>query len=174
LNDPAKIDVTKVTSQTAATIVPSNILSMYSRLEPALLDGSVWLAHPSTITELYRLSAPGQDSVGAASTVFGTSLFSQPGPDAPSGTLLGRPLVFTEKLPTLGTTGDIVLCNLSQVALGMRREISIDVSLDIGFASDTVQFRSIMRFDSQGKWSSAHTPKSGSTMSWVVTLATRS
>jgi HK97 family phage major capsid protein len=120
------------------------------------------------------MSAPGKDSTGGVSTVYGRSLFPDPGPDAPGGTLLGRPIVFSEKLPELGSSGDIVLCDLSQVALGVRREISIDVSTDVGFATDTVQFRSIMRCDSQGKWASAHTPKSGSTMSWCVVLETRS
>jgi hypothetical protein len=51
--------------------------------------------------------------------------------------------------------------------------MSLDRSAQAGFTRDTTYFRAILRGDGQGKWSSAYTPKSGSSLSWCVTLAQR-
>lgn len=174
LNASSTISVAAVGSQTAATIVPANVLAMYSRLHPACRQNAIWLAHPSTVTELYRLSAPGQDAVGAASTVFGTSLFVEVGGEAPSQRLLGIPVIFSEHCQALGTVGDIILVDWSKYLVGLRSMVSIDRSVHSGWTTDEVSFRGILRVDGMPAWQSAITPKNGSSMSWCVTLATRS
>ena len=43
-------------------------------------------------------------------------------------TPLGKEVRFTEKCPTLGAKGDLILADLSQYAIGMRKEIALDRS----------------------------------------------
>ena len=175
MNAPSLVTAAKVGSQTASTIVPANIMDMAARLHPSCDANAVWLAHPSCKPQLYKLSTPGQDAVGAASTVFGHSLFVSTGGDAPAQRLLGYPLIFTEKASQLGTAGDLILCDWSKYGVGLRKEISVDRSLHSGWTTDMVSFRCIMRADAQPLWAEAQTPKKGSdSMSWAVALATRS
>jgi HK97 family phage major capsid protein len=88
-------------------------------------------------------------------------------------TMLGRPIIFSEKMPALSSQGDILLCDFSQFAVGIRKEILLDRSIAPGFQTDEVAYRCIVRADSQGTWKSAFTPKSGSTLSWCVALGAR-
>ena len=72
----------------------------------------------------------------------------------PPGTLLGMPVIFTEKLPTLGTTGDVLLCDFSQYLVGVSQEVRLDVSKDYKFQNDQTAFRVVARVDGQ-QWLSA-------------------
>jgi HK97 family phage major capsid protein len=87
--------------------------------------------------------------------------------------MLTRPVIFTEKLPALGKKGDIVLCDFSQYAIGIRREVLLDKSIHVGWATDSTGYRAIMRVDGAGTWSAPIQPKDGDTLSWCVTLAAR-
>ena len=85
----------------------------------------------------------------------------------------GDEVLLTEKLATLGDQGDILLAAFSQYSVGLRSEMSLDRSQHVGFARDVETYRGILRGDGMGKWSSAYQPKTGSTLSWAVTLAAR-
>ncbi|HUT09192.1 MAG TPA: phage major capsid protein [Thermoguttaceae bacterium] len=88
--------------------------------------------------------------------------------------ILTRPVVFTEKLPALGTLGDIILVDFSQYAIGIRQEMSVESSRHVGWQSDQTGYRCIIRIDGMPTWASAHTPKSGGdSLSWAVALESR-
>jgi HK97 family phage major capsid protein len=55
LNSPALITVTKESGQAANTILFQNIVKMASRLAPVCWSNAVWLAHPSTLPQLYAI-----------------------------------------------------------------------------------------------------------------------
>ena len=82
-------------------------------------------------------------------------------------------MIFTEKIPVIGTEGDIILTDLSQYAIGLRQDMSLDRSAHAGFTKDTTFFRGILRSDGLGLWNAPYTPKNGNTLSWAVTLAAR-
>ena len=88
-------------------------------------------------------------------------------------TMLTRPVVFTEKLPTLDTLGDIVLADFSSYAIGLRTEIQLVVSTHVRFESDELSFRLCVRMDGQPLLSEPITPVNGDTLSPFVTLASR-
>jgi len=164
LNDLALIAVPKEGGQAADTIRYENVVKMFARLHPALVEDAVFVVNPTTIPQLLTMSL-----------VIGTG-----GSHIPVMTetgngfrMLGRDVLLTEKLPTLGDQGDIILAAFSQYAVGLRAEMSLDRSQHVGFARDVETFRGILRGDGQGKWSGAYTPKTGSTLSWAVTLAER-
>ena len=138
---------------------------MYARLHPALVQDSVWVANVNTIPQLQTMVI-----------TVGTSGDHIPAlrDDGSGGfSILNRPVVFTEKVATLGTVGDIMLVNFSQYQIGIRKDVSVETSQHEAFTSDQTSVRATIRIDGIGKWKSVYTPKTGSTLSWVVALATR-
>jgi HK97 family phage major capsid protein len=164
LNDPAIINVTIETAQDADTIVYENLINMLARLHPGCFKNSVWLASTTCIPQLLSLAVP----IGLSGQYVPVLKEADGG-----WNLLTRPMIFTEKLPTLGDKGDIILADLSQYAIGLRKEISLEKSQHILFMSDQTVWRAITRVDGQGRWNQAFTPANGSSQSWCVTLAER-
>ena len=165
LNDPAKITVAKQAEQAADTVVYTNLAKMLARLHPACVSNSVWVASPTTIPPLLELTI----DVGTAGSHIPVSKELGGG----GFSILTRPVIFTEKMPALGTEGDIGLYDFSQYSVGLRKEVGVEKSIHPGFASDASYYRSILRGDGQGRWSQPLTPKNGDTLSWCVTLADR-
>ena len=132
---------------------------------PASLGNSVWVCNATAIPQLLKLTIP-VGTGGSHIPVMSETATGQ-------FTILTRPVVFTEKLPSLGTVGDILLVDFLQYLIGMRREVVMDKSMHVGFADDETHFRTIVRVDGQGKWSAAYTPANGDSMSWCIALATR-
>ena len=171
LNDPAVVTVTKETSQPDGTLIYNNVLAMYGRLHPACTQNAVWIASPSTRPYLMQMTVP-QKNVAGTENVGGSWV-----PVLREGSgdfvMLGLPVVFSEKLPALGTKGDLILADLSQYAVGLRSEITLAKSAHYGFSTDEVYFRLIARADGRGRWNRAVQPKNGSSLSWCVVLGGR-
>jgi HK97 family phage major capsid protein len=172
LNDSALIVVNKEAGQVAATITYENIKAMYARLHPGCVTNAVWIANQGTRAQMlglvqYVKNAAGTDFVGGS----GVPIVKQ----SPSGemSLLGLPLLFTEKLPALGTQGDLVLADLSQYVVGLRADMSIKKSEHLYFDSDQTAYRALLRADGRGAWSKVMAPKNGATLSWCVALQAR-
>jgi HK97 family phage major capsid protein len=163
LNDPSLIVVPKTSGQTGGTINYTNLSDMFARIHPLCLNNSVWVANSSSIPQLLSLVIPGTTvPVVVQNTVTGEFR------------ILSRPCIFTEKLPTLGTQGDIILADYSQYVIGMRKDVMLSSSNAPGFMQDLMAFRGMVRITGQGSWQKAFTPLNGPTLSWCVTLATRS
>ena len=165
LNDPALISVSAETGQTAATIVYENVANMFARMHPASVNRAVWVANSKVVPQLLSMNM----TIGTAGVMIPTLTEV-----AGRFTMLTRPVLFTEKLPTLGTVGDLLFVDFSQYAIGLRSDMTVDRSAHVGFTSDTTYYRGILRADGMGKWNSAYTPANGDTLSWAVALATRS
>lgn len=169
LNADCKVTVSKESGQSAATILFENIANMYSRLYPGGVSHGLWLVHPGVIPQLYSMSL----SVGTGGIPVYMPANSAAG--RPFTTLMGLPVVVTEKVETLGTEGDIILADLSQYAVGMRGELQLEASGAPAFTTDETYFRLIIRVDGQPLWNEALTLKDGSTtVGPIVTLETRS
>jgi len=166
LNADAMISVTKETNQTADTIVWQNIIKMFSRMLPTSLGRAEWVANIDTFTELATMA----QSVG----VGGSAVWLNNGVDGPPARILGRPLQFTEKVPTLGDAGDINFVDLSYYAIGDRQTMRLESSTDFKFQNDETAFRLIERVDGRPMLLSALTPaKSSTTLSAFVKLGAR-
>lgn len=89
--------------------------------------------------------------------------------------LLGYPIKWTEKCATLGTTGDIMLVDLSQYAVGHKAGSAIEVakSIHLWFDYDITAFRFVMRVDGQPLWNDESTGVDGTDTSPYVVLATK-
>jgi HK97 family phage major capsid protein len=97
-----------------------------------------------------------------------------PGSAAPPVSILGRPVIFTEKTSALGTAGDINFVDLSYYLIGDRQMMQSSSSTEFKFQSDKTAFRIIERLTGMPWIQSPITPKnSGPTLSPFVNLATR-
>lgn len=165
---PHVIAVAKRTGQDADTIVWENIVDMYARLLPASIGRSVWVITPDAFPQLATM--------GLVVGTGGGPIWLPDGTGAPTMTLLGRPIVVTEKAPAvLGDVGDISLVDFGYYLIGDRQGLEITSSEHSLFSSDQTQLRFIQRNDGQPWIISPLTPKNGGpTLSAVVQLATRS
>lgn len=173
VDSDSAIEIAKESSQTASTIWFTNVVKMLSRLHPSSYNTSVWIANPTCIPQLMTLDVH-ESATALGSGLVGDATYNPFRESDGKFTLFGRPVIFTEKLPTLGTKGDIILVDPSQYVLGMRQEIVVEKSAHAGFTTDSSYYRAKLRTDGRPLWQNAMTPKNGDSLSWCVTLAKRS
>jgi HK97 family phage major capsid protein len=166
LGASAAVSVAKESGQANGTIVWENIVKMYARMLPASLGNAVWIANLDTFPELATMAL----SVGTG----GAPIWINNGAEGPPMTILGRPVIFTEKAPSLGGAGDINLVDLSYYLIGDRQAMSMDTSPHYKFANDMTAVRIIERVDGRPWLQSAITPQTGSnTLTPFVKIAAR-
>jgi len=87
-------------------------------------------------------------------------------------TLFGIPIVFTEKTPTLGTAGDIILGDMSYYWIGDRQDSEISASIHANFTKNQTVWRFSHRVDGQPALNNVITLADGTqTVAPFVTLS---
>jgi HK97 family phage major capsid protein len=167
LNAPCLISQAKETNQAATSIVTTNLSKMWARLPARSQLDAVWLINVDCQQALDELALP----VGTAAL---QPRFINYGP---TGILQikGRDVIPVEYCQTLGTPGDIILCDLSQYRV-IRKATGVqqDSSIHVRFLQDETTFRALYRIDGQPLPRSAITPKNGAvTLSPFIDLAVR-
>lgn len=166
LNADAAVAIAKEGSQAADTIQWENIVKMYSRMLPSSLGRAVWVASINTFPQLALMSL----DVGTG----GSAIWLNNGVVGPPMTILGRPVLFTEKAPVLGDAGDINFVDFSYYLIGDRQAMSARSSEHHKFQNDETAFRIIERVDGRPWIESAITPQNGGdTLTPFVKIAER-
>ncbi|WP_322501819.1 phage major capsid protein [Streptomyces rochei] len=167
LNGSAAIPVTRTT---ASEINFLDVINMYSRMLPQSISRSVWLAAPDAFPQLAQMAlTQGTDGIASpAMWMTGGQAI-----DGPPISLMGRPVIFTEKVPAMGNAGDLSLVDFGFYLIGDRQAMQAKQSDDFKFDTDEVAFRVIERVDGRPWLQSAITPANGSasTLSPIVKLA---
>jgi HK97 family phage major capsid protein len=163
-NSPALISVTR---NTTSHIKYADVVNMYSRMFPASVNKAVWVISPACFPDIAQMAV----AVGTGgSAVWITNYTTAAG--APPATIFGRPVIVSEKVPTLGTANDITFCDFSYYIIGDRMQMALTTSEHVAFAADQTAFRIIERLDGQPWIDSALTPNNGgATLSAFVGLA---
>lgn len=171
INCPASVQVAAETGQDTGTIVWENIVKAYARMLPQSLKNAVWVASINTFPQLATMAL----SVGTGGGPVWFGHYATPGSEAPPIMIMGRPVIFTEKVNALGTTGDINFVDLSYYLVGDRQEVRVDSSDQFLFQNDQLAYRMISRVDGRPWLQSALTPHYGGTdtLSPFVQVATR-
>ena len=165
-NAAATITVTKEVGQAASTIVWENIVKMYSRMLPQSLNRGVWIVAPNTFSELATMAL----SVGTG----GSAIWLTNGVAGPPMSILGRPVIVSEKAAALGTIHDINFIDFGFYLIGDRQAMTAASSEHVAFTRDSTVFRIIERLDGRPWLLSDITPRNGGpTLSPFVTLETR-
>lgn len=156
-----------VTRGTASHINWVDVVKLYSRMLPASIPRAVWLIAPDALPDLLQMSY----ASGAPVAIW---LPGGQGFDQPQLSLLGRPVIITEKVTALGTKGDLSFVDFGSYLLGDRQAMQAASSSDYKFGNDVTAYRVIERVDGRPWLNTPITPKNGSTntLSPYVTLAT--
>jgi HK97 family phage major capsid protein len=187
LNAPCAI---KVAAGSDNKIWFADIASAFARMWPPSLRNAVWLCSPDVLPWLIQLAMTGGNTT-ADTTVVAPPLFLQgmqaigsPGDGNGDGvgyTLMGRPLIVSEKMPSSAsgnttTAGALALVDLSYYLIGDRQSMQVASSDQYLFANDLMAYRIIQRLDGRAWLQSAITPENGSanTLSPFVLIDTTS
>lgn len=166
LNAPAAIEHNRAAS---AEVEWADIIAMYSRMLPQSLNRAVWIISPEVLPQLLNMTNGGTTIVPMW---IGGNGFPSAASAAPI-TLLGRPVIISEKASQLGTTGDINFVDFGFYLIGDRQAMSARQSEHFRFNTDVTAFRVTERLDGRPWLASAITPQNGGdTLSPFVKLNT--
>ena len=127
---------------TANNIEYRDLARMMDDFLPSSWGNAVWCVSHTALPELLTM----EDTEGT--NVFVPNASGGVTQSIP-GTILGRPIVMTEKLPALGTTGDVLLADFSYYIIGDRQATTIAASEHFAFTSDLTTWRFVHRVDGQ-------------------------
>ena len=139
-------------------IATADIAGMAGHMIPEGWFSGIWACEPSCLPQLVVLStfflnqSPAEDGGGSI------------------GNLLGRPVYVTEKLPTLGKTGDLVLFDPSMYVVGVRQEVIVDADPHSLFQTNQTVFRVWLRVGGAPWLDRQVTLASGTKASSIVVL----
>jgi HK97 family phage major capsid protein len=160
--------VVTVTRTDANKILGTDISAMYQRLSTRSKARAKWYVNSETAPQLDQLFAVGSTAV----------LFPYAGYDQAQGvrTLYGKPIIETEFNAALGTTGDILLADLTEYLLWEEAGgVKESVNMYLYWLTDETAVRFVMRVDGKPSIAAPLTPYKGTlTHSPFVTLSTTS
>ena len=152
LNSPARIEHTRAG---ANAISYADVVNMFARLK---MGGSpVWIASQTIIPQLMNMVDPGSG---------GTVIWQPSAREGMPSTLLGIPLMFHDRSVALGTTGDLVLADLSFYLVKDGSGPFVALSEHVYFTTNKTVFKIFTNVDAQ-PWLSAPIPIEGSTSNTV-------
>jgi HK97 family phage major capsid protein len=163
-NGPCKIEIAKEDGQDAGTFLLENSTAMFARLKVRKDAKVAWLMNRTVFPQLPLFNI----TAGAG----GAPVFTNNVGDAPGQKLWGYPIVWTEKVPALGTAGAISLIDFSDYDVADDQsgpEIAQSIHLKFDFGQTA--FRITKYIDGQNETDAAFQPTNGSTLSPVITLA---
>ena len=153
---------------TSSKVLHADIVGMLKALHPASKATATWLLSESAfdyLLELYELA-----STGAAADISPPQTLVY---DMEFGTwrLLGLPAIVNDHQPAVGTTGDVMLCDLGLMLIGERSEMTVEVSPESGgFISDSSNIRIKARTDMRYWPQSTYTTTTGQSVAPLVVL----
>jgi HK97 family phage major capsid protein len=131
----------KTGRETANSVTFGDVAVMWSKLMPASWGSAVWAFSPSVVPQLLQLKD------GANRAIFIS--IDQGITKAPNWSLLGRPAFPTEKLPALGTKGDVILIDPALYVIGDRMSVEVAASEHVNFLNNQMTWRVVERVDGQ-------------------------
>jgi HK97 family phage major capsid protein len=138
LNSAAAIKVSRNASNNFKFVDAAKMLSY---LLPSSQKRSIWTMHPYVLQVLVQM----EDASGRIIWVPNNGGLQ----DKVPGTLFGLPVITTEKVPALGTTGDVMLIDPALYVVGDRMSLEIAASEHVNFLKNQMTWRVVERVDGQ-------------------------
>jgi HK97 family phage major capsid protein len=159
------------TRYTAGTIVYDDLAWMVSVLHSSCWNRARFIVNTTTIPKLMAIKDGGGTYVynpnALISQAMQPSIIGQSSVDSaalvtrPVGSLLGFPLYVSEKVPVLGTQGDISLVDPSQYGYAKRQGLEVGLSEHFLFDTDQIAYRFKLRHDAKSLWRAPYTQADG-------------
>jgi HK97 family phage major capsid protein len=138
INAPGTVTVARATASAIGYVDLVNMMAAFMGQAP------VWVATHNAKASLMTMEGPS----GNPSYLWGNATQGMP------QTLLGYPIEFVDKLPGVGTQGDIMLCDFRYYLIGDRKRTTVEFSREERFKYDQTTFRGVHRVGGQ-PWLSA-------------------
>lgn len=153
INAPATITVAR-----AGTTTPVTYADLVNMIESFLPSGrGVWFISQSAISNLMTMQDNAGASAGSGSYIWGSTERGVP------NTLLGYPVVFTEKCPRVGSAGDVILADWRYYLIGDRQATTLESTQYDRWKYDETSWRAVHRVDGQPWLSDALRYQDGTT-----------
>jgi len=145
--------------------------AMMSHLQVRSWDDACWVMHQSVLPQLIQMV----DNANSNRLVWVSPMgdAKSVGPAAmklPQAFLNGLPIYFTEKVPSLGSRGDVMLIDWSRYVIGTRLDLQVDVSPHVRFQQNQMAWRVIARLDGRPWLNGPITDAEGFTVSPFIAL----
>jgi HK97 family phage major capsid protein len=136
LNAPGRIKINRDTSATVKYIDAANMLG---RFIPEAITGAIWIASISLLPTIVTMT----DGAGRLIYVQGDATKGVP------STLLGIPVYWTGKTPTLGNEGDLMLVNFQYYLIKPGSGPYVAISEHVKFTDNKTIFKIVANMDGQ-------------------------
>lgn len=159
--------VVTVSRTTTNHIVYQDLVAMYQAMYPSSIPNACWIMSHDAFSEMAELyfipNASGGGTIPVPVMLWIPNAVGDPTP-----TILGRPVIFTEKIgplgfPSTGTT-DVMFVDFSEYLVGDRQIMQVESSTDYLFGTDKTAFRCIERVDGRPWVPSPITPHNNSSV----------
>lgn len=140
------------TRKVANTVGFDDLADMVSQFLPT--GKGVWMISQSLMSDLIQLNGP----TGNPSYIW------QPNArDGIPGSILGFPVIWTEKVPIAGTSGDVILADWTYYLIGDRQSTTVETTKFDRWRYDQTSWRMVHRVDGQPWLSTPLTLQDGTT-----------
>lgn len=129
-----------VSREASTSITFTDIINMWKGTLSTFDRNAVWITNKAGLAQLMQIDRDNSSGV----LMFLPSLR-----DAIPATVLGKPVLVTERVKSLGTKGDILYGDLKHYFIGDRGGIQVDSSIHERFRFDETLIRMIKRVDGQ-------------------------
>lgn len=151
-------------TRTGSPLDTDDVLNMYAQMLPGSLGSAVWIANQTLFPYLMTLTI----DVGTGGAPM---MLVQGGlPGGPPTSILGRPLILSEKVPAQGNRGDLNFVDFNYYLIGDGPGLAVDNSPHAGFTRDVTVIRVLERTDGRPWLNAPFQPLNGDPLSPMVVL----
>lgn len=156
-----------ITVNRAATSPPVGFADLANMRENFLPSGNgVWIANISLMNNMITMNGPSSNP---------SYIWQANARDGMPGMILGYPVIWTEKTPTAGTEGDLILADMRYYLIGDRQATTVESTQYDYWRHDQTSWRAVHRVDGRPWMSAPFTLTDGSSqISPFVVLSDKS
>lgn len=136
----------------------ADVTNMYGLLMPQSINTAYWVMQQSVLANFLQMAdSNGRYVIQPYYPTYIPGVSGGPATVRPVMSMLGLPIKVTEKVPTLGTTGDVMLIDPMMYMTGMLQSLEIAASEHYKFLNNQVTYRFICRGDGESEMNSFFT-----------------
>ena len=138
---------------------------MMKQIHSSCYRGLRWVANTQTLDQLVSIKNHAGTYVYQPNAMITQAMeptvMAGSVPSQYRGVLIGIPVFLTEKVPTLGTKGDLSLIHPQSYGVATRSGLEVAISEHFLFDTDTVAFRFKVRNDAKPLWRAPYIQSDG-------------
>jgi len=145
--------IATVNRSSGSTFKLVDAAKMAEKLLPSSWARAIWTMHPTVVVQTTQLDG------GSGVVTWVPNQYGGP----PLGVLFGLPVIVTEKVPALGTKGDVMLFDPALYVIGDRQAVEIEASAHVNFLKNQTTWRVTERVDGRPWFEQAITLQNATT-----------